>query len=91
MAWTVEISNIAERQLRKIDRSIQKRILDWLEDRLENCKNPRHFGEPLKGNHAGLWRYRIGNYRVLCEIQDEKIVILVLAVGHRREVYKRIY
>ena len=91
MAWTVEISNIAERQLRKIDRSIQKRILDWLEDRLENCKNPRHFGEPLKGNHAGLWRYRIGDYRVLCEIQDEKIVVLVLAIGHRREVYKRIY
>ena len=91
MGWTVEISNIAERQLRKIDRSIQKRILDWLEDRLENCKNPRHFGEPLKGNHAGLWRYRIGDYRVLCEIQDEKIVVLVLAIGHRREVYKRIY
>jgi mRNA interferase RelE/StbE len=91
LAWTVEISNIAERQLRKIDRSIQKRILDWLEDRLENCKNPRHFGEPLKGNHAGLWRYRIGDYRVLCEIQDEKIVVLVLAIGHRREVYKRIY
>jgi mRNA interferase RelE/StbE len=50
-----------------------------------------HFGELSKGNHAGLWRYRIGDYRVLCEIQDEKIVVLVLAIGHRREVYKRIY
>lgn len=89
MAWTVNISNVADRQLHKLDRSIQKRILDWLHDRIDSCKNPRHFGEPLKGDLAGLWRYRIGAYRVLCEIQDENIVILVLAIGHRREVYKR--
>ena len=89
MAWTVRISNVAERQLRKLDRSIQKRILDWLDDRIEGCKNPRHFGEPLKGDHAGLWRYRVGDYRILCEIQDERIVVLVLTIGHRRQVYER--
>lgn len=89
MAWTVEISNIAEWQLQTLDRSIQKRILDWLDDRIDGCKNPRHFGEPLKGDLAGFWRYRIGDYRVLCEIQDEMIVVLVLAIGHRREIYKR--
>ncbi len=89
MAWTVSISNIAERQLRKLDRSVHKRILDWLNDRIEGCKNPRHFGEPLKGDHAGLWRYRVGDYRVLCEIQDQNIVVLVLTVGHRRLIYKR--
>ena len=89
MVWTVNISNVAERQLRKLDRPIQKRILDWLHDRIDNCKNPRHFGEPLKGDLAGLWRYRIGAYRVLCEIQDENIIVLVLAIGHRREVYKQ--
>ncbi len=89
MAWTVSISNIAERQLRKLDRPVQKRILDWLSDRIEGCKNPRHFGEPLKGDHAGLRRYRVGDYRILCEIQDQKIVVLVLTIGHRRLVYKR--
>ncbi len=89
MGWTVEISDIAERQLRKLDRPVQKRILDWLEDRIEGCKNPRHFGESLKGDYAGFWRYRVGNYRVLCDIQDEKVLVLVLAIGHRREVYKR--
>lgn len=89
MAWTVSISNIAERQLRKLDRPIQKRILDWLSDRIEGCKNPRHFGEPLKGDHGGLWRYRVGDYRILCEIQDQKIIVLVLTIGHRRQVDRR--
>ena len=89
MAWTVSISNIAERQLRKLDRPVQKRILDWLDDRIEGCKNPRHFGEPLKGDHAGLWRYRVSDYRILCEIQDQKIVVLVLTIGRRRQIYKR--
>ncbi len=89
MAWTVSISNIAERQLRKLDRPVQKRILDWLNDRIEGCKNPRHFGEPLKGDHAGLWRYRVSDYRILCEIQDQKIVVWVLTIGRRRQIYKR--
>jgi len=88
LAWTVEISNIAEGQLRKLDRPIRERILDWLDDRIEGCKNPRHFGDSLKGDHAGFWRYRTGNYRVLCDIQDEKVVVLVLTIGHRRDVYK---
>ena len=87
MAWTVEVSNYAEKQLRKLDKPIQKRLLDWLDDRIEGCKNPRHFGEPLRGELAGLWRYRIGDYRVICEIQDQQLVVLALAVGHRREIY----
>ncbi len=89
MAWSVEVSNFAEKQLRKLDRPIQKRLIDWLEDRIEGCKNPRHFGEPLRGEMAGLWRYRIGDYRIICEIQDQQLVVLALAVGHRREIYLR--
>ena len=50
---------------------------------------PRHFGEPLRGNLAGLWRYRVGDYRIICEIQEEQLVVLALAVGHRRDVYTR--
>lgn len=87
MGWTVEISDVAEKQLKKLDKPMQKRILDYLDDRLENCKNPRHFGESLKANKSGLWRYRIGDYRVICEIKEDKLVVLVLAIGHRREVY----
>lgn len=88
MAWIIRISNIAERQLRKLDRQVQERILDWLEERIEGCKDPRHFGEPLKGDRAGFWRYRIGDYRIICDIQDRKVVVLVLTIGHRKEIYK---
>ncbi|MBN2420502.1 MAG: type II toxin-antitoxin system RelE/ParE family toxin [Deltaproteobacteria bacterium] len=69
-------------------RPFQELILNWLSERIEGCKNPRHFGESLKGDHAGFWRYRISDYRVLCGIQDEKVVVLVLTIGHRREVYR---
>ncbi len=89
MAWTVEIDSFAEKQLRKLDRPVQKRLLDWLLDRIDGCKNPRHFGEPLRGDLAGLWRYRVGDYRIICEIQDEQLVVLALAIGHRREIYLR--
>lgn len=88
MGWTVEIGEPAERQLRKLDPAVRRRILDWLADRIEGCKNPRHFGEPLKGGRAGLWRYRIGDWRVICDIRDERVVVLVLAIGHRREIYR---
>jgi len=89
LAWTIEVSDVAEKQLRKLDRPIQKRLIDWLDDRINWCKNPRHFGEPLRGGMAGLWRYRVGDYRILCEIQEQQLVVLALAIGHRREVYLR--
>lgn len=88
MAWTIKVGDFAEKQLKKLDTPIQKRILDYLHDRLEGCKNPRHFGEALKGNKSGFWRYRVGDYRIICEIQDNELIILALAIGHRREIYK---
>ncbi len=88
MAWTVEVAEPAERQLRKLDPQVRRRILDWLDDRIEGGKNPRHFGEALKGGRAGLWRYRVGDYRIICDIRDEVLVVLALAVGHRREIYR---
>lgn len=88
MGWTVEVSGFAERQLRKLDRPVRERILGWLTDRIEDGKNPRHFGEPLKGGKAGLWRYRVGDYRIVCEIQDARLVVLALAIGHRRVIYR---
>ena len=89
MDWTVEISDVAEKQLRKLDRQIQKRLLDWLDDRIEGCKNPKHFGEPLRGGMSGLWRYRVGGFGIICEIQEHQLIVLALTVGHRREIYLR--
>ncbi|MEJ2689817.1 MAG: type II toxin-antitoxin system RelE/ParE family toxin [Deltaproteobacteria bacterium] len=89
MAWTVENSSFAEIQLRKLDRPVQRPLLDWLDDRIENCKNPRHFGEPLRGDPAGLWRYRVVDFRIICEIQEQRLVVLALAIGHRRQIYLR--
>lgn len=88
MAWTVEIGDFAEVQLIKLDRPVRDRILAYLDERIEGCKNPRHFGEPLRANKAGLWRYRVGDYRIICEIQDERLVVVAIAIGHRRDVYK---
>lgn len=89
MAWTVEISAFAQKQLEKLDRPAAARILDWLESRLEGSGNPRHFGEALRGELAGLWRYRIGDFRVICEIQDHRLVIYALSIGHRRGIYRK--
>lgn len=89
MAWTVEFNVFAERQFHKLDRAVQKRLLNWLADRLEGCKDSRHFGEPLKGGGlAGLWRYRVGDYRIICELHDDRLVVVAIAIGHRREVYR---
>ena len=87
MAWTVEIDRFAEKQLHKLDRSVQKHLLDWLSERIDGCKNPRHFGEPLRGNLTGLWRYRVGEYRIIYEIQDERLIVIALAIGHRGKIY----
>jgi mRNA interferase RelE/StbE len=89
LAWTIEIDSFAQKQLRKLDRPVQKRLLDWLDERIEGCKNPRHFGEPLRGDLNGLWRYRVGDYRIICEMQEQKLIVLALAIGHRREIYTR--
>jgi mRNA interferase RelE/StbE len=88
LGWKVEIADVAENQFKRLDPPLRNRILDYLFDRIEGCKNPRHFGEPLKANRAGLWRYRVGDFRVICEIQDDRLVVLAITIGHRREVYK---
>lgn len=88
MGWKIEYSPESVRQLNNLDKPIRRRIFDYLDDRIQNCKNPRHFGEPLAANLSGLWRYRVGDYRILCRIQDDTVVVLVLTIGHRREVYK---
>lgn len=88
MAWKIEITRTAEKQINRLDRVAQESVIRFLRDRLKPADNPRQWGKPLQGEKRGLWRYRVGDYRLICDIQEERITILVLRVGHRKEVYR---
>ena len=88
MAWNVELIDTAKRQLAKLDRKWQATILDYLEDEIAPLDDPRSRGKPLAGDRRGLWRYRVGDYRILCELRDNELIVLVVAIGHRRQVYR---
>ena len=87
MRYKVIFTERAKKQLKKLDKHIAALIIGWLEKNIQNCENPRLHGKGLVENKSGQWRYRIGDYRVICEIQDKEIVVLVLEVGHSREIY----
>lgn len=87
MQYKVIFTERAKKQLKKLDKHITALIIGWLEKNIQNCENPRLHGKGLVENKSGQWRYRIGDYRVICEIQDKEIIVLVLEVGHRREIY----
>jgi mRNA interferase RelE/StbE len=88
LVWTIEITRTAERQINKLDASAQKSIVRFLRERLKSAQNPRQWGKPLHGDKRGLWRYRIGDFRLICDIQDERITVLVLEVAHRKDAYR---
>lgn len=88
MTWRIEITRTAEKQITKLDRNAQRSIQRFLRERLASADNPRQWGKPLRGESRGLWRYRVGDYRLICDIQDEKITVLILEVGHRKDVYR---
>ncbi|MBQ9222072.1 type II toxin-antitoxin system RelE/ParE family toxin [Succinivibrio sp.] len=88
MKYTVVYSKQSIKDLKKLDRSIAVFIKSWIEKNLVGCENPRIHGKALKGNLATLWRYRIGDYRLVCDIRDNECIILAVAIGHRREVYR---
>lgn len=89
MKYKVVFSEKSKKQLKKLDRHTAALIIGWLEKNIENCDNPRIHGKGLVENRSGQWRYRIGDYRIICEINDEEVVVLVLEVGHRKEVYNK--
>lgn len=89
MSYHVEYTKAALRQLKKMDRFDARLIVDWIGRNIEGCEDPRVHGKALSANHAGEWRYRVGNYRVLCLILDDVLVVEVFSVGHRSEVYRR--
>ena len=80
MIWQVEWLDSAAKEFRKIDQSTQKKILRFLRERIATKEDPRRFGKPLRGNLKGLWRYRLGDYRFVCRIEQERLVVLVIRV-----------
>lgn len=85
--YKVEYSPQAIKQLKKLDPSIARTIYTWIGKNLEGCTNPRLHGKGLTANRSGQWRYRVGDYRLIADIQDDVVVILIMTVGHRRDVY----
>ena len=90
MAWTINFKPKAERELGSLDKQTQKRIIHYIENRIAQRANQRMLGAPLHNNLKGLWKYRVGDYRLICEINDDTVTVLVINVGHRKEVYKEI-
>ena len=87
MAWRVEWDERAVNDAKKLEPQARKRILTYLRERIATDKDPRRFGKPLLADKSGLWRYRVGDHRIVCRIETERVVVLVLAVGHRSTVY----
>ena len=89
MPWIIKYTESAQRQLKKLDKSAALRVLDYMDERIGILADPRSAGKNLVGPRMGsYWRYRVGDLRVICDIQDQTIVILVIEIGHRREVYR---
>ena len=88
MTWTINYTSTAKTQLRKLDRPVAIRILDYMDQRVAVLDDPRTLGKGLSGRLSGLWRYRVGDCRVICEIQGSNVCILVVKIGNRREVYR---
>ena len=82
------MSEFAQKQLKKLDKTVAKKIISYLRKLVHNQENPRIFGKPLLHDKTGLWRYRVGDYRIICQIEDDNFTVLVLRLGHRKEVYK---
>jgi mRNA interferase RelE/StbE len=90
MAWSIRFSSKAEGQMERFDPQIARRIFRFLDERVAKLDDPRSIGEALKGSELGdLWKYRVGDYRIIARIEDEKVQILIVRVGNRREVYQR--
>lgn len=89
MAWTIEYDRRVLKDIKKLDKTVQRQILDYFDDRIADSADPRHLGKSLKSSFSGLRRYRIGDYRAICRIEDEKLVVLVVRIAHRSKVYKK--
>lgn len=88
MRYKVEYLPSVLKALRKMDKFTQRILIDWIEKNLVDCEDPRIHGKALSNNRTGQWRYRVGDYRIVAQIMDDKLIILAITIGHRRDVYK---
>lgn len=89
MAWQIELSQLGQKNIAQLDPQTRKRVLKFLQQRVATLDNPRSIGEALKGSRLGeLWKYRVGDHRVIADIQDQRVCVLVVRIGNRRDVYK---
>lgn len=88
MKYRIETTPKFDREFKKLDKYTMKMIKAWISKNLVDCENPRSFGKGLTSNRSGQWRYRIGDYRLICKINDNELIILALSIGHRRDVYE---
>jgi len=89
LAWRIELHPQAEKELSKLDPEVARKIVRFLRERVAPLEDPRSIGEGLKGPELGrFWKYRVGDYRLICHIQDQRITILLVTIGHRRDVYR---
>jgi mRNA interferase RelE/StbE len=87
LAWQITFEESAKNEILALDRTVQTEIVQYLRSRIATDQDPRRFGDPLRKELAGLWKYRIGNYRVICDIKDEEVTVLIIRIGHRSKVY----
>ncbi len=89
MTYKLVISDDVKKQLKKMDKYVALMLAKDIKKQLDNLSNPRQLGKALTGQYKGLWRYRIGNYRVICDIIDNELVTLAISIGHRKDIYKK--
>ena len=87
MVWTIRYIEGAKKELKKLDKGTSRRIVEYMENHVAKLDDARSLGKALTGNMGTYWRYRVGDYRVFCDIRDAEVVVLVLRIGHRREIY----
>ena len=87
MAWSNEYDPGVLKDLKKLDRAAQREILDYMDNRIAGADHPSQFGKPLRDSKFGLWRYRVGDYRIICQIDNNRMVVLVVVAGHRSTIY----
>jgi mRNA interferase RelE/StbE len=88
LAWTIEYDPAAQKQLRKLDRHTAQRIVHFLDRRVASAEDPRQLGDPLTGSLSAYWRFRVGDYRIICSLEYDLLVVLVVSIGHRSDVYR---
>ena len=88
MNYKIIFDKSADKQLKKLDKTQQRIIVNWIMKNLENTNDPRVFGKALKGNLKDYWRYRVGDYRIIADINDAVVKILIIEIGHRKDIYR---